>query len=392
MKEYRRILLVDDNRDIHEDFHKILDFNENQTGNLSELEGILFDNLSEPGNVDEFNKELFSIQLDDAYQGDEAILKVDTAAKENNPYILIFMDVRMPPGIDGIEAIYRIWRKYPFIEIVICSAYSDYSWDEIVNKLGVTDKLLFLKKPFNSVELRQITFSLVKKWNMNHQVNLLVQNLKNEIQQRTRQLDDLLLELRDKDRELSEVAGQDSITGLMNHTLLHEQLNALYSESKRHKFPFAVILIDVDDFEELNSHYGEQAGNIVLREISRILTGTMRLYDITMRCSDSGSEILKKAVERLNLTGRFGGDEFIVIVPHCNQEGAVSLAERVQEKIKAIKLEEYPEIAITTSIGISILEKNVQCSDTNALIKLVDQALHISRTKGKGQISYLSYK
>src|SRR5262249_1824589 len=148
MEENRRILIVDDNQAIHEDFKKVL-VHENQDSNskLRNLEDQLFGepkSLSSSGHV----AEQPTFALDSAFQGQEALQMVEKANAEGKPYAVVFMDVRMPPGWDGIETIRRIWDKFPYTEMVICTAYSDYSPDDIADKLGMTDRLLFLRKPF----------------------------------------------------------------------------------------------------------------------------------------------------------------------------------------------------------------------------------------------------
>jgi signal transduction histidine kinase len=78
---------------------------------------------------------------------------------------MAFVDVRMPPGIDGVQTIKRLWEIDPNIHCVICSAYSDYSWDQMIEELGQTDKLLILKKPFDPTEIFQIASAFTEKWN-----------------------------------------------------------------------------------------------------------------------------------------------------------------------------------------------------------------------------------
>ena len=108
-------------------------------------------------------------ELDSAYQGQEGLAMVKQALAENRPYALAFVDVRMPPGWDGVETIARIWEVYPELQIVVCTAYSDYSWEEMRAKVGQPDNLLVLKKPFDNVEVQQLAHALTKKWLLNLQ-------------------------------------------------------------------------------------------------------------------------------------------------------------------------------------------------------------------------------
>ncbi|MBN2443083.1 MAG: response regulator [Spirochaetales bacterium] len=183
-----RILIVDDNPEIHLDFKKILMSKERSDREMEDLEEILFDvkpeNRNEKGETG-----LFSYEIESAYSGEESIAKVREALEHHQPYALIFMDVRMPPGLNGVKATKKIWELNDDVEVVICTAYSDYSWDDIIEELGSSDHLLFLKKPFNSIEIKQMALSLVKKWNLNFQLNRVINNLETQVQKRTEELE-----------------------------------------------------------------------------------------------------------------------------------------------------------------------------------------------------------
>src|SRR5205085_8096610 len=99
-----------------------------------------------------------------------------------------FVDMRMPPGWDGLETIRAIWQADPDVQVVICSAYSDHSWDQIVGALGLNDKLLILKKPFERVEAVQIAHALAGKWDRTRQANLKLDQLERLAQERAEEL------------------------------------------------------------------------------------------------------------------------------------------------------------------------------------------------------------
>lgn len=188
MKTNRRIIIVDDNPAIHEDIKSVLSPSGSSVSKeLEALESELFG--EEDGSANSNSKLDFEYEIDSAFQGEEAIEKVTKANEEGNPYAMCFMDVRMPPGIDGIETIKRIWEKVPDIQVVICTAYSDYSWDQIIDKLSKTDNLLFLKKPFESAAVQQMALSLTEKWNINNENKALINSLEDKVQQRTEELE-----------------------------------------------------------------------------------------------------------------------------------------------------------------------------------------------------------
>jgi CheY-like chemotaxis protein len=161
----RRILIVDDNVDIHSDFQKILGASEKRgRSQLTSIEMELFadDEDDDPVVEDVPEGAQQHYELDFAYQGEEAVKMVSNAYKEGRPYALVFMDVRMPPGIDGIETISRIWKNHPNVEMVICTAYSDYSFDGVLEKLGSTDRLLFLTNFYPTQNIRGARGSAVR--------------------------------------------------------------------------------------------------------------------------------------------------------------------------------------------------------------------------------------
>ena len=161
----RRILIVDDNTSIHADFRKILCAGNARKAAVKKMGALLFDKAGPAA-------EPLSFELDSAYQGQEGLAMVQAALVEKRPYALAFVDVRMPPGWDGIETIARIWEVSPEIQIVVCTAYADYSWEEIRAKVGQPDSLLVLKKPFDNIEVQQIAHALTKKWLLNFQAGL----------------------------------------------------------------------------------------------------------------------------------------------------------------------------------------------------------------------------
>jgi PAS domain S-box-containing protein len=184
-----RILLVDDNPAIHEDFRKILLGKSKSRTELDAMESVLFDRPAAA--VSQLNFELAS-----AYQGKEALEKVTQSLQDGKPYAMAFVDVRMPPGWDGIETIERLWQVDPGLQIVVCTAYSDYSWEKMTLRLGVNDNLVILKKPFDNIEVLQLAHALTKKWQVTEQAILRLETLDKMVADRTRALESSNAELR----------------------------------------------------------------------------------------------------------------------------------------------------------------------------------------------------
>ncbi len=161
-QETFRILVVDDNPNIHNDFKKILMPPQSPT-TLSRLKSKVF------GSSETEENTLPHFEINCANQGQDGLALVKKALEESNPYALAFVDIRMPPGWDGIQTIKRIWEVDPNMQIVICTAYNDYSWKETVNTLGNIDNFLILKKPFDNETVCQLAYALTKKWRLNNE-------------------------------------------------------------------------------------------------------------------------------------------------------------------------------------------------------------------------------
>jgi len=176
-----RILIVDDNPAIHDDFRKILGAKTAAQSHLENVESALF-------GVAELSPDRVNFRIDSAFQGQEAFELVKKSVAEGDPYVLAFVDVRMPPGWDGIETLENIWKCAPEIQAVVCTAYSDYSWDEMTQRLGQTDNLLILKKPFETVEVLQMAHALSQKWILGRRAKLRMDDLDQMVRQRTAEL------------------------------------------------------------------------------------------------------------------------------------------------------------------------------------------------------------
>ena len=176
----RRILLVDDMASIHEDFRKILAAPA-ATSELDTDELLLF---GEPAAL----TTSVCFEMDSAFQGVEAFEKVRASRLAGNPYAMAFIDMRVPPGWDGVETVEHLWAEEPRLQIVFCTAYSDYSWAQVLTRLDVRDRLLILKKPFDAIEVYQFANALTTKWQMTEQAAFKMSRLEEAVEARTREL------------------------------------------------------------------------------------------------------------------------------------------------------------------------------------------------------------
>lgn len=184
-----RILIVDDQPEIHRGFKDLLSpVVDSGIDEINKLAADLFADDSDANNL-----QFPHYHIDSAFSGKEALEMVIEAEGEGEPYSLIFMDMRMPPGWDGLKTTKEIWKRVPKVEIVICSAYSDFKWADIQKAVGVTDRLLFVKKPFEVVEVQQMAHALTNKWHMARKLEQHIGNLEQSAQ-RSRGLQDLVFQ------------------------------------------------------------------------------------------------------------------------------------------------------------------------------------------------------
>lgn len=177
----QRILIIDDNPAIHDDFRKVLLGSSDSEREVDAAAAALFGNR--PGIV-----ESKRFELGFACSGQEGLELVRRAVDGGQPFAVAFVDIRMPNGWDGIETVTRIWEKDAGIQIVLCSAYSDYSWEEMMSRLGVSERLLILKKPFDNIEVLQLAHALTHKWEMSRQAAQTFEELNRMVEERTAEL------------------------------------------------------------------------------------------------------------------------------------------------------------------------------------------------------------
>jgi two-component system, cell cycle sensor histidine kinase and response regulator CckA len=176
-----RVLVIDDTVAIHDDFRKILHPEMSAPPRLrAALSAVLGPRESVA------SRKIF--EVDCALQGKDGLAMLRRALAEGRPYALAFVDMRIPPGWDGIETIRQLWTEDPTLQAVICTAYSDYSWNQTVQALGDTDNLVILKKPFDNIEVLQLAHALTQKWAATREARARMADLDEAVRQRTAEL------------------------------------------------------------------------------------------------------------------------------------------------------------------------------------------------------------
>jgi PAS domain S-box-containing protein len=227
----RRVLVIDDNPAVHEDFRKIL-ARAGGPDRLAEVEARLFDAV--PG----ARAPAAAFEIDAVCRGEEGVQQVRQARLLGRPYAVVFVDIRMPAGWNGIETLARVWREDPDIQAVVCTAHSDYSWNEMLTRLGQTDRLLVLKKPFDHIEVQQLTWALTEKWSLARQARLVAEESARLVAQRTAALSQVNEELR------REVAQRRGVESALRDS--EEHVRQARGETEQLLAAISSILIEVD--------------------------------------------------------------------------------------------------------------------------------------------------
>ena len=356
----RRILTIDDNDAIHNDFKKILEPAGAGTAKLAGAKAALFGRLLD-------NKPLAApatpaagrFEVDSALQGEEGFAKLQAAVAAGRPYSVAFVDMRMPPGWDGLQTIQRMWEVDPDVQVVICSAFSDYSWDEISAKLGLTDRLLILKKPFDPAEVSQLATALSEKWSLRRDAKLKMDELERMVAERTVALTHLAL--------------HDKLTGLGNRAAFSERVaRAVARSAADADYRYAVLFLDFDRFKAINDSLGHDAGDRLLQQIAKRLGGALDLAGASV--GDA-------------LAARMGGDEFTVLIEGAR--GAFDPHAFAQALLRILN-SPYPlddsgrEATCTASIGLAIAEPG-QYEKADDVMRDADTAMYHAKAQGKAR-------
>ncbi len=186
-----RILVVDDNPTIREDYRRILCPSNDEEEMLDDLEAEVFETQQDP-----LSKLRPSFQIAFASQGDAAAAIAQAALDQGMPFATAIVDIRMPPGIDGVETVKRLWRVQTDLQIILCTAYSDYSWQGIVHELGISHRLVVLKKPFDPVEVLQMCMAMTTKWSAERDMACRQLSLQNKLVASVQEMERVSSELR----------------------------------------------------------------------------------------------------------------------------------------------------------------------------------------------------
>jgi diguanylate cyclase (GGDEF)-like protein len=270
---------------------------------------------------------------------------VRDALAADDPFAVVFLDMRMPPGPDGVWAAARIRELDPAVEIVLCTAYSDVDPRDIGGMVPPEEKLSYLQKPFHPHEIRQMTISLASKWRSEHRIVRL--------------------------------AYFDALTGLPNREQLRNRLNSTLTSAKQHQRMLAVLYLDLDNFKRVNDTLGHAVGDELLRLVAARLRSSLR--------SEESVDDLPTA--RSSHIARLGGDEFIVVLPSIRSaDDAAAVAARLIAELQEPMRLALHTLVVTPSVGVALFPGDGVEVDT--LLRNADLAMYFAKRKGPGMFAF----
>lgn len=309
-----RVLAIDDNPSILADYRRIFCPDPEVAREAAELDGLEAELFGEGEDFDRTHQKTQEVELYTARSGEAGLAELKEAGEKGRRFDVAFVDMRMPGGWDGVATIRHLFAADPGLQVVVATAYSDGGLQEIGTSFRRNDQLLILKKPFDSVEVRQAAFALAAKRRMTEAAQEKTEELERRVAQRTQQLKDMAL--------------QDALTGLPNRQALLEKLEARVDhentlrklevstptrgEERRKRRGFGLLFLDFNRFKLINDSLGHDVGDKLLKSIAQ------RIHRI-----EAGEGPMKGHFISGQVTGhRLGGDEFVLLLEGVPSVGA----------------------------------------------------------------------
>jgi diguanylate cyclase (GGDEF)-like protein len=348
-----RVLVVDDDAHVIGDFLRCLgeDFEPDEvTSTLGDLEKVLLGEESDDDPASRFD-------VHSRNQGEAAVEAVMAALERGDPYAIAFIDVHMPPGMDGISTAKRIRELDPNINIVMVTGSLGIDPDVLGRQIPPADKVFLFKKPFHGAECRQLAAALCAKWHSDMALRRVNEDLERRVEERT--------------AALQKIAYFDITTRLPNQLLLTEELKNLINHAEESEGDTVVILIDIDRFSFINETMGYESGTELLRSIANRLSRNF--------ADDGGPDS--------PIVGRFGADEFAVLVPGVDSDLDIrDLAEKVKHTVEEPFLINGRDLFLKAAVGVAW--HPVHGRDAKTVIRCAEAALHRSMRSLDHSITY----
>lgn len=346
-----RILIVDDEPGMHDSYRRCFaPAGSGEGAALDAMAAALFDDAPAP------REETEAFALTHAMQGVDGVAAVAKAIADGEPFAVAFIDVRMPPGIDGKETAMRIRALDPDINLVMVTGYSDFSPIEISKAAGPADKIFYIAKPFEVAEVTQMAAALTHRWQVDHELAEARAALAAQIVQ----LEEQGAELAANESKAMHIATHDSLTEAPNRLAF---LRAL-TDRARGQGGFATAMLDLDRFKLVNDTLGHLAGDELIRQVYALL---------------------EQSVPEGGMVARLGGDEFGILFESPGEEAAAMALDRLLLGCSThLRIFGHP-VETASSLGFVYAEAGSE-RDPIDLMRRADLALNDAKQNGRGII------
>ena len=355
-----RILIVDDEPAMHDSYRRSFGRRRSDTGDtLGTMAAELFgDDANGKASHDDSASGMAGgdpeFVVSYSSQGLDAVTRVEQALAAGDPFAVAFIDVRMPPGIDGRDTAQRIRALDPEINLVIVTGFSDFSPIEISKVAGPTDKIFYLAKPFEVAEIVQAATALGKRWEVDRELACARATLAEQVVQ----LEQQSAELAANESRANHIATHDSLTDAPNRLAFVRAL----TERTRSEGLFATVMVDLDRFKLVNDTLGHLAGDALIREI----------------CG-----ILNRAAPKGAIVARLGGDEFGILFDTPGEDAAVMACDTLIAAC-SVSIQVFgSSVQGGASAGL-VVTNGGQDADPNHVMRHADLALNDAKRGGRG--------
>jgi diguanylate cyclase (GGDEF)-like protein len=339
-----RVLVADDEPHVRESYREILEVPRARAAasDLADMRARLFGAAPAAASARE------SFEVVYCQGAEEAVRAVQGTTDQAEPFAVVFLDMRMPPGPDGVWAASRIRDLDPAVDIVVVTAYSDLDPEEITRRVPPQGSLFYLQKPFHPHEIRQLAGALGRR--------------------------------RKAEDRIRRLAYYDEVTGLPNRALFRERMGQALALARRHQRQMALLFLDLDNFKRINDTLGHSSGDILLNEIAKRLITHLR---------DSDPIALGAAIAEPESLARLGGDEFTVLLAEIRQPtDAALVAQRLLNALAAPVSLGGQDVTISASIGIAMYPADGE--DAETLFKNADMAMYFAKHEGRDRYQFFT--
>jgi diguanylate cyclase (GGDEF)-like protein len=303
--------------------------------------------------------------IDHAWQGQEACARLTRAMRDQQPYSLVIIDVRMPPGWDGVQTALHLLYQHPFTEILFISEENDYVWDDLLSRTETSSNLPQLKKPLKQQPLRKQVNNLIRKWNLLRESEA-ISPTKDPRLHTLKALNALLNNESSYPR--ASFDGYDELTGLPEMLYFQDRIDHALKRTQRHTQKLGILLLEIERFSVIEEQSGRDISNTLLFEMGERISRCIREYNTVSRMGQH----------------RFG----ILIDALDNSQHLADIAVRIQEYSQKDFILNKEQISVSCCIGYAYSPEHGTSNEE--LIHHAELALHKTGKNDNGSI--VAYK